>query len=136
MNSYTKYKQQFPYYAPVVLRLGIAAVVIWFGTSQLLDQAMWTSFIPDWAIALTHLSATTLVILNGLFEVIAATLVAYGVCVRPLAFLLFLHMCGIVSTIGLSATGVRDIAVAVGLLSVSLYGNDIFSWKYQPSQNV
>ncbi len=128
-QTYTKYAPELPRYAPVILRLGISAVVIWFGTSQLLDQSMWTSFIPDWLISLTRLSATTLVVMNGIFEVIAATLVAYGVLVRPLAFLLFLHMCGIVSTIGLSPTGVRDIAVATGLLSVALYGNDLFSWK-------
>ncbi|MDD5165231.1 MAG: DoxX family membrane protein [Candidatus Pacebacteria bacterium] len=129
MNTLKSYIPQLPSFAPVVLRLGIAGVVIWFGTSQLLSQAMWTSFIPDWVISLTHLSATTLVFINGLFEVVAGGLVALGFCVRPLATLLFLHMIGIIASVGLSPIGIRDIGIATGLLSVALYGNDILSWK-------
>lgn len=119
--------------APVVLRLGTAGVIIWFGTSQLINQSIWTSFIPDWAITITFLSATKLVILNGLFEVIAGTLVAFGICIRPLAGLLFLHMIGIISSIGLSPIGVRDIGIFAGLLSVALNGSDMFSWKQKNS---
>ena len=132
MKSFT---EKLPYFAPTILRLGISAVIIWFGTSQLLSQSMWTSFIPDWAISLTHLSATTLVIMNGLFEVIAGSLVALGFFIRPLAGLLFLHMLGIVASVGLSPIGIRDIGIATGLLSVALYGNDLFSWKPPTSTN-
>ncbi len=123
------YLPKLPVFAPVILRLGVAGVVIWFGTSQLLDQTMWTSFIPDWIIAVTGLTAKTFVILNGIFEVIAGTLVAFGFFIRPLAGLLFLHMLGIIATLGLSPIGIRDVGIATGLLSVALYGNDILSWK-------
>lgn len=131
MNNYMK---QLHHFAPVVLRLGIAGVIIWFGTSQLLDQSAWTSFIPDWAISITHLSAKVLVLFNGLFEIVTGILLAYGLFVRPIASLLFLHMCSIVMTVGLSPIGVRDIGVASGLLSIALYGYDILSWHYSPDQ--
>lgn len=120
---------KLPEYAPIVARLGLAGVVIWFGTSQLMNQSMWTSFIPDWAMTVTFLSATKLVILNGIFEIIAGGLLAFGLFVRPVAALLFLHMAGIVVSVGLSPIGVRDAGIAAGLLSVALYGNDLLSWK-------
>jgi len=107
-----------------ILRIGIAGVVIWFGFSQILDQTMWQSFIPDWAISLSGLSAITLVKINGIFEVIAGTLLVYGVWVRILAGLLFVHMLGIVSILGTSPTGMRDVGIAVALLSVAWYGSE------------
>jgi uncharacterized membrane protein YphA (DoxX/SURF4 family) len=123
--------KRLPFFAPIVLRLGLAGVFVWFGMSQILNQAVWTSFIPDWAMHLTGLSAVTLVSLNGIFEVVASILLVLGLWVRPVASLLFLHMCGIVVSVGLDSIGVRDIAIAAGLLSIVLYGNDILSWHYK-----
>lgn len=122
---------KLPFFAPIVLRLGLAGVFIWFGMSQIFDQSMWTSFIPGWLTDLTGLSNVKLVLGNGIFEVLAAVFLVFGVWVRPVAALLFLHMCGIVATVGLDSIGVRDIAIATGLLSVALYGNDIISWHYK-----
>jgi uncharacterized membrane protein YphA (DoxX/SURF4 family) len=123
--------KRLPFFAPIVLRIGLAGVFVWFGMSQILDQAMWTSFIPDWAMHLTGLSAVTLVSLNGIFEVVASILLVFGFWVRPVAGLLFLHMCGIVVTVGLDSIGMRDVAIAAGLLSVTLYGNDLLCWHYK-----
>ena|SRR5665213_2968783 len=122
---------KLPFFAPIVLRLGLAGVFVWFGTSQILDQSMWTSFIPTWAADLTGLSNIKLVLANGCFEVVMAVLLVFGFWVRPVAALLFLHMCSIVATVGLDSIGVRDVAIATGLLSVTLSGNDIISWHYK-----
>ena len=126
-----KILNELPYFAPIVLRLGLSGVFVWFGMSQILDQAAWTSYIPDFVINLSGLSATTLVLINGIFEVATAILLVFGIWIRPVAALLFLHMCGIVASVGLDSIGVRDIAIAAGLLSVTLYGNDIISWHYR-----
>ena len=125
--------KKLPFFAPVVLRLGLAGVFVWFGMSQILDQTAWTSFIPDFVLNITGLSATTFVFLNGIFEIIMSVLLVFGIWVRPVATLLFLHMCGIVASVGLDSIGMRDIAIAAGLLSVALYGNDIISWRYKPA---
>lgn len=119
------------YYAPVVLRLGLSAVFIWFGLSQLLNQSMWISLIPEWLISMTGISAATFVILNGAFEVIAAILLAYGIFNRTIAFLLFLHLVTIIIDVGLSPIGIRDIGLAFASLAVAFYGADIFSWSYR-----
>ena len=114
----------FKKYAPVVIRLGLAFVFIWFGLTQLFSQSMWVSLIPDWVTSLTGISAQTFVIINGIFEVVMASLLAFGFKTRIVGALLFLHMFVIVFDVGLSAVGVRDIGLMFGLLSVALYGND------------
>lgn len=123
--------KKLPFFAPIVLRLGLSGVFVWFGTSQILDPAIWTSYIPGIVAHITGLSAITLVVGNGIFEVAMAIFLVFGVWVRPVAAILFLHMCAIVASVGLDSIGVRDVAIATGLLSVTLYGNDIISWHYK-----
>ena len=108
----------------MILRIGLAIVILWFGLSELIHPAMWTSYIPSWLVTLTHFSVTTLVILNGLFEVVLGTLLAFGVWTRWVSLLLFLHMAGIINDVGLDAVGMRDVGLAFGLLSVVFQGND------------
>lgn len=107
-------------YAPWILRLGIAFVFAWFGTSQLLNPAQWSSLIPHWIVSLTGISAGTFVILNGIFEIVASVLLAVNVCVRVFAFLLFLHLFSIVLDVGLTSIGIRDIGLAIATLVISM----------------
>ena len=111
-------------FAPIVLRLGLAIVVMWFGLSELIHPMMWTSYIPTWVVTLTGIKVTSLVIINGSFEVLMALLLAFGIWTRWAALLLLLHMIGIVGDVGLSAVGIRDVGLAFGLLSVTLQGYD------------
>ena len=129
MKNLTK---RLPFFAPVVLRIGLSGVFIWFGVSQILNPSVWTSYIPDIAVRITELSAFALVIFNGIFEICMAILLVFGIWIRPVAGLLFLHMCEIVATVGLDPIGVRDVAIAAGLLSTTFYGYDVVSWHYDP----
>jgi len=61
------------------------------------------------------------------FEVVAAILLAVGVFVRTISFLLFAHLIVIVAEIGLNPTGVRDLGLAAGFLSLMLSGPDALS---------
>jgi len=112
------------HYAPVVLRIGLAIVIMWFGLSELIHPIVWTSYIPNWLANLTHLQLMTLVTVNGFVEVALSLLLAFGILTRWVALLLFLHMVAIVGDVGLSALGMRDVAIAFGLLSVSMHGGD------------
>jgi uncharacterized membrane protein YphA (DoxX/SURF4 family) len=112
-------------FAPVAVRIGLAMVVMWFGLSELIHPSMWTSYIPAWLQTLTHLDLKTLVILNGLFEVVGSLMLAYGIWTRWIALILFLHMAGIVQDVGLDAVGMRDLGLAFGLFSVFLQGGDM-----------
>ncbi len=122
--------------APTVVRLGIAMVFIWFGLNQLFNQAMWVSLIPSWAISLSGLSAKSFVIVNGLVEIILASLLAFGMKIRIVATLLALHLLTIVMDLGLDAIGVRDIGLMFATISIALYGPDIFSWDMVSKKDI
>lgn len=124
--------QKLSSYAPLVLRLGLAAVVAWFGISQISDTESWADIVPAWAVSYSHLSALTIVHLNGWFEVVAAALLALGVGVRWVGLLLSLHLLVIASDFGLSSpTGVRDFGLAIALLSIFFAGQDQYCLDYK-----
>jgi uncharacterized membrane protein YphA (DoxX/SURF4 family) len=102
-------------FAPVVLRLGLAVLYIWFGFSEILNTPAWTSWVPAWAVSLTHLSAIQIVLFNGAFEVVAGALVAA---------LVALHMLLIVIDIGLDQIGMRDLAICCATAALALGGSD------------
>ena len=105
-----------------ILRFGLAAIFIWFGTQQLLHTAAWTGFVPDW-VTLSLISKAQFVMINGLFEVIAAILLVLNVWTRIVALLLSLHLFGIALSIGLnSQTGVRDFGLAISTLALACFG--------------
>lgn len=115
-----------PAYAPLVLRYILAFVLLWFGFSQCAAPTSWYGFLPDWTTTI-GISQHTLIILNGLFEVIAATFLLLGVWVRPFALVSVLHMLGIAATVGLTAVGVRDIGLAGAFLGLAMMGNGPFA---------
>ncbi len=115
-------------YAPVILRLGLAMVFLWFGITQLQNQAMWIGFIPTWIISMSGLTATTIVILNGMFEVMMAVLLAFGIQIRIVSFLLSIHLLTIIGDVGLSAVGIRDVGLFFALLSITFHGADEYSY--------
>ena len=109
----------------LILRLTLAFVFLWFGFSQWSDAALWVSFVPTWMTNI--INAGTLVYLNGTFEIIAGIMLALGILPRLVAALLGLHLLFISLSIGLtSATGVRDIGLALATISLSLIGTDPF----------
>lgn len=55
-------------HAPVLLRVGIALVFLWFGFNQLLNAENWIMWLPPWAHTLP-ISANTFILINGTFEV-------------------------------------------------------------------
>jgi uncharacterized membrane protein YphA (DoxX/SURF4 family) len=112
--------------APIVLRIGMALVVLWFGVQQLLDPSIWTGYLPTWTSSLP-IGAVTFVLLNGWFECTFGLLLIAGFYTRFVALLLSLHLYGIAATLGLGELGVRDFGLATGLLSVFFYGQDVWS---------
>jgi uncharacterized membrane protein YphA (DoxX/SURF4 family) len=112
-------------YAPLVLRVGLAFVFLWFGYSQVTGPEAWVGLIPDFITNATGLSARTFVLLNGGFEIVAGILILFGIFTRIVAFLLFLHMVSIVFDVGLTMIGIRDIGIATGCLALSFLGKEV-----------
>lgn len=102
-----------------VLQYGLASMYLWFGFSQLFGSADWVSYVPDWTTALIPIPPAALVMLNGAFEVLAGALLAAGILVRPVAFLLALHLALITVDIGVTAIGVRDFGLTAATLALA-----------------
>ena len=107
--------------SPVVLRVGIGLVIIWFGFQQLSDSSYWISYLPSFTQTLP-ISQISLAYLNGWFELIFGTLLLAGAYTRVAAFLLTLHLLSIVGTVGYNEIGVRDFGLAFAALSIFLHG--------------
>ncbi len=113
-------------FSPVLLRVAMALVMLWFGTHQLLQPEQWFAFLPSWTNSLP-ISQTTFVYLNGWFEVSFGVLLFLGFYTRIVALLLGLHLLGIAFSLGYTALGVRDFGLALATLAVFFYGSSGWS---------
>ena len=106
-----------------ILRLGLAAVYLWFGFSQLFDSVNWVGWVPTWAVELLNIPPAMIVILNGSLEVVLGSLLAVGLFIRPVAFILTVHLALITYEIGVSAIGVRDFGLTMATLALAFLSN-------------
>jgi uncharacterized membrane protein YphA (DoxX/SURF4 family) len=120
-------------FAPVVLRIGVCLVYLWFGISQIANQARWVSMVPEYA-SLVPISIENIVLMNGIFEVVLAILLLIGWRVRIVALLLTIHAFHIMTVVGYTPIGVRDFGIFVAVLAVFLYGSDRWSLDSRKAQ--
>jgi uncharacterized membrane protein YphA (DoxX/SURF4 family) len=113
-------------FAPILLRVSMAGIIIWFGVSQLTDPNSWLGFLPTWTATLP-ISQTALVYLNGWFELTFGLSLLLGFYTRFVALLLALHLLDIAYIVGYNAIGIRDLGLALATVSVFLFGSDIWS---------
>ena len=113
-------------YAPSVLRLGMSGVILWFSFQQFIHTQLWTAYVPDSAVAMLHISATTLVYFNATFELVFGILLVIGWQTRIAAFLLALHLFDIMYVVGYGEISVRDFGLAVATFTVFMNGPDMF----------
>lgn len=105
----------------VVLRVGIGAVIIYFGLQQLNDQSAWIAYLPSW-IKSVPISQINFIYWNGWFELVFGILLVVGFYTRIVAFFLALHLLSIVFTVGYNEIGVRDFGIFIALVSIFLHG--------------
>ncbi len=118
--------------APVVLRIGLALVFLWFGADQLMHTAKWVGLIPGWLtgkayfFSVFNFQATTLVHFNGAFEIVFGICLLFGLFVRVVTLLLALHMMHITLTLlmasGITAVSVRDVGLSFAAVTLFLLG--------------
>ncbi len=121
-----RFLDRYSEYAPLVLRLGLAIVILWFGVNQLLSPEQWTAWVPGWTAAL-GLTPETVVFLNGIFEIVTGLLLVLGVYTRLIALVLFVHLLVIVFEIGITAIGMRDAGLATAFLALALDNRSRFA---------
>lgn len=118
MQNFDKFKD----YAPVVNRLGLSIVFLWFGINQLFNPDHFLGYLPGFLLDLEY--ARYFVIANGIFEIIFGTLLIIGLYTRLAAIILGLHLVAITSQLGYGETAVRDFGLALSTISIALGGAD------------
>jgi uncharacterized membrane protein YphA (DoxX/SURF4 family) len=104
----------------LILRLALALLFIWFGTTQLLHPLAWTAQVPDWAVSLSPFSVLTLVYLNGALEIFFGVTLGIGWYDRFSVLILLVHMLPILVSVGYGAILARDITITLSALSLFL----------------
>lgn len=109
-------------YAPMILRFGLGFVFIWFGYSGLVNPQMWVGLVPAWTAAIAP--ASTLVLIHGAIELIGGFLLFANWQVRWVSAILFLNLVHTITLLPYGPIMVRDIALAVALISVFARGDE------------
>jgi uncharacterized membrane protein YphA (DoxX/SURF4 family) len=121
-------------YAPMVVRVGIALVVLWFGIQQILHPESWVLLLPEWT-SMSGLSPVTLIYLNGAFEFVSGLALLFGFYTRWVALAVALHLADIAYTVGYNDVFVRDIGLTFSALSTFLNGADEWTLDYKFKEN-
>ena len=119
-----KYKS----FGPAILRIGLAIVYLYFGVSQLINPNGFVFWLPEWTEKF-FLSQTTLIYLNGIFEVIFGSLLLLGLYTRLSSFLLGVHLAFITISIGFTQIGIRDLGLTLATFAIFFNGEDKYSIK-------
>lgn len=112
-------------YAPIVLRIGMALVFLWFGLNQIFDTENFIGYLPDFL--LNSPNPGTYVLLNGIAETILGILLLAGLFIKPVSFLLALHLLIISISMGYNDIMIRDIGLTLATASIFLHGPDKWS---------
>ena len=123
--------QKIEYYAPSVLRYSMAVVILWFSLQQFMHAEVWTAYVPDSAVSLTHLSAVTLVYFNAIVEAVLGLALVFTRYTRLAALLLALHLFDIMYIVGYGEIGVRDFGLAFATLVVAMSPADPLASGYR-----
>jgi uncharacterized membrane protein YphA (DoxX/SURF4 family) len=130
-------------YAPVINRIGLSLVFLWFGISQLVNPLNFIGYLPDWApsmmdrmmgsntggmmsmmTGIASPNAILLIRLNGVFELILGTMLILGFFTRIAALLLAAHLFFITIELGYGDVAVRDIGLTISTIAVAIWGED------------
>lgn len=102
----------------LILRIGVAIVLFWFGGAQLLSPENWTGYLPEWLVSTSPVSTELLVLLNGGVEVVLGAFILLGIFVRISALIVALHLFGIALSLGNTPSGIRDVGLAFMALAL------------------
>lgn len=107
------------------LRIGLAAVFLWFGVNKFIQPQYWVdAWMPQWAqrIAQTMgMSATNAVFLIGIFEVLVAVSLVTGFFTRAFASAAIVFLLTVLVANGLNEIVVRDIGLIAALVALVIW---------------
>lgn len=113
-------------YAPIVLRIGISLLMLWFGLTNVLSPNTLVGYLSPSFTDLIPFSPLTFMVVNGAVEIIFGLTLLLGFLTRTSALLTALHILGIAINLGYNDIAIRDYALAIVSFVVFLNGADKF----------
>ena len=111
-------------YAYLALRLGLAAVFLWFGIDKMLHPTYWlNAWVPQGVqsfISSFNLGGTQFIYLNGIFEILVGLSLVTGVFTKIFSIAAVIFLASVLVFVGISEVTVRDFAMIGGFFAVIL----------------
>ena len=111
----------------LVIRIGLAGVLLWFGSQQLLSPSDWVGYVPAWASMIGDVH--TIVFLNGSLEILCGLLLLSGFFIHIAALFMALHLILIASSLGYNSTAIRDWGLAFSFLGLVFAGGGEYTLR-------
>jgi uncharacterized membrane protein YphA (DoxX/SURF4 family) len=112
-------------YSGLALRIGIAAVFLWFGIDKFLHPSYWVNAYVGGSlvsvIKIIHISSIQLIYLTGIFELLVGLSLVTGVFTKFFSTLGVAFLISIMFFIGLNEVTIRDIGLIGGLVALVLW---------------
>ncbi len=109
-------------YSNIFLRLGLAAVFIWFGVDKFLNPQYWLSaWIPQSVLTVASgvgLSGMDVVYSSGVFELLVGASVLSNIFIKIFSVLAIVFLVTVLFTFGVSEVIVRDLGLIGGFLAL------------------
>ena len=117
---------EYEEYGPIILRISLSLVFLWFGITSVFDSSALVGYVPEFAYNLP-ISLESIVILNGIFEIVLGILLITGLFTRVVAVALSLNTLFIMFSLGYNDIAVRDFGIALATLAIAFNGPDNWS---------
>jgi uncharacterized membrane protein YphA (DoxX/SURF4 family) len=112
-------------YSQLSIRIGLAIVYLWFGIDKFIQPDYWiNAWMPVWAQHIAQeigMSATNVIILIGIFEVLVATSLVTGFFMRVFAVIAIAFLATGLVVHGFNEVLVRDVGLIAGLLALAIW---------------
>ena len=115
--------ERMEYYAPSLLRMGLALVYLWFGISQIMSPLLFTQYIPDFLTALLD-NSELIVLSSGIIVSLLGLLLLLGLMTKIVAWILVFHMIIVLNGIGYNSMGVKSFGILIGTITIAMTRND------------
>jgi len=102
----------------VVLRIGLSFVFLWFGINQSIDPSRFLGYLPEMLLNLRF--AGTLVIVNGVIDLLEGIFFAWGKYVQVTSIVAFVHLLAITVSVGYNDIMVRDVGLLFAIAALYL----------------
>ena len=110
------------WYSNLFLRLGLAAVFIWFGVDKFINPEYWLSaWIPQNIVLLASkigISGVSVVYASAIFELLVGTSVLSNIFIKVFSVLAIIFLVAVLLFFGVSEVLIRDLGLIGGFLAL------------------